>query len=83
MKNKKYYYVWIEGLEPKTGEKVKTLSKYDYDITTKMGDALRILKEDKDEMALVLRQMGVAKWALTNAFIETSYAPKGTLHKFD
>ena len=78
-----YYIIWIEGICWKTGEKVKSFSKYDYDITTKMGDALRIKKQDKDEATLVLSMMGVADWALTNAFISTSYAPKGTLHTFE
>ena len=79
---KKYYIIWIEGCTWKRGEKVKSFSKYDYDITTKMGDALRIKQEDKEEAALVLSMMGVADWALTNAFIPSSYAPKGTLYKF-
>lgn len=75
-----YYVVWIEGIEPKNGEKIeKILPKHTY--TTSMAKAMRVLPEHREIVRDILRSKGIAKWALENCFVRTSYAPKGTLFK--
>lgn len=73
-----YYVVWIEGLEPKTGEKIhKILPEHTY--TTSMAKAMRVLPEHRETVLSILRERGVSEWALRNCFSRTNYAPKGTL----
>ncbi len=75
-----YYVVWIEGLEPKTGEKIhKLLPEHTY--TTSMTKAMRVLPEHREVVKAILRERGIAEWTLNNCFAKTSYAPKGTLFK--
>lgn len=76
-----FYVVWIEGVEPKKGEKVLSLDSEDYEITTSMTQAMRILPKDRGIVKEMLREKGVAKWALENCFVRVNYAPKGTLLK--
>ena len=38
----RYYYIWIEGLSAKFGEKIKTLDANNHTYTLKMSDALRV-----------------------------------------
>jgi len=83
-KRSKYYIIWIEGFEPKAGEKVKTLSNTSFDYTTKMMDAMRIRECDIPNMKHYMKRHGIADWVIesNNTFIRTSYVPKGTLYKF-
>lgn len=77
-----YYIIWIEGFNYKTGDKVKSFDKDGSIIYThKMTDALRIRKEDIEGMRNKLRRIGIADWAVDspNTFVETHYAPKGTV----
>jgi hypothetical protein len=75
-----YYVVWIEGLEPKTGEKIhKLLPEHNY--TTSMTKAMRVLPEHRELVKDILRERGIAEWALNKCFVKTNYAPKGTLFK--
>ena len=80
-----YYIVWIEGFNYKTGDKIKTFDK-DGDIvyTHKMKEAMRVKKEDVSTMREKLRMLGIAQWAVDspNTFVETHYAPKGTIAQF-
>jgi len=76
-----YYVVWIEGLEPISGEKIKTLTETEHDYTTKMTEALRVKAEDLELVRRILRNSGVAEWALRNCFHKVHYAPKNTLYK--
>ena len=76
-----YYIVWIEGVESKNGEKVLSLDSDDYEITTSMTQAMRVLPEDRLQVQERLRELGVAEWALLNCFVRVNYAPKGTLLK--
>jgi len=82
----KYYYIWIEGLSPKRGEKVHCiLGKYDYDITTSMSDAMRVKPEHIHIMKDYLKRHGVADWVLESheTFVPINYAPTGTVFKPD
>lgn len=73
-----YFVVWIEGLEPKAGEKIhKLLPEHTY--TTSMTKAMRVLPEHREIVRSILRERGIAEWALNNCFSRTNYAPKGTL----
>lgn len=80
----KRYIIWIEGLEPKYGEKVRSFTpdgKINY--TTKMTKALRVRDIDLPYMRNKLERAGIARWVLEGrVFVETSYTPKGTLLKF-
>ena len=78
-----YYVVWIEGIEPRSGEKIKTLTETEHDYTTKMTEALRVKAKDLDLVKRILRNSGVAEWALNNCFHKVHYAPKGTLYNPD
>ena len=85
MSKPKYYYVWIEGLSPKRGEKLKQFieshRQEDYVITTRMSDAMRVKPEDVETVKEKLRSLGVADWVLDslNTFIPIKYAPAGTV----
>ena len=76
-----YHYVWIEGLSPKRGEKLKSLTDTGYDITTKMSDAMRVKPHDLHIIKAYLKRHGVAKWVLKNyeSFPTIKYAPAGTI----
>lgn len=76
MKNK-YFFIWVEGLCPKTGEKIKSITYTDHEYTTKMMKALRVKEEDKNHVKKRLVIQGVSEKYVT--FIPTSYAPKGTI----
>ncbi len=79
--NKEYYVVWIEGIEPVNGEKILSLDDGVNEYTTSMTQALRILPEDREQVKEILRDRGVAGWALNNCMVRTNYAPKGTIFK--
>jgi hypothetical protein len=86
MKKKKYFIIWIEGLEYRDGEKVKTLTDTGVSYTTKMTEAMRIRECDIHHMKDYMKRHGFASWCInetgSRTFIPTSYAPKGTLYKF-
>ena len=86
MKRTQYYFIWIEGFGPKDGEKVKSFngdSPGSIEYTTRMMDALRIKKHQIPEVRERLERLQIASWVTDspNTFVETSYAPKGTLLK--
>lgn len=83
MANTKYYYVWIEGLSPKRGEKLKNFIDYDYTITTRMSDAMRVKPEHLYIVKDKLSRLGVADWVLDslNTFVPINYAPAGTVFR--
>lgn len=76
-----YYYVWIEGMSPRSGEYVQSLTDTGYDVTRKISEALRVKKEDIPTLKQYLSRHGVADWVLDNpmSFVRTSYALSGTL----
>jgi hypothetical protein len=77
----KYYIVWIEGLEPRDGEKIKSLTDFGIKYTTKMTQAMRVKEDDIPFMKDYMKRHGIASWVIDspNTFIRTSYVPKGTL----
>jgi len=80
-----YYIVWIEGFNYKTGDKIKHFDKDGRIVYThKMQEAMRVKKEDIETMKAKLRRLQIADWAIDspNTFVETHYAPKGTLCQF-
>ena len=86
MKRKKYYIIWIEGLEYKCGEKIMGITDKGFTYTLDMTKALRIREKDIPLMKDLMQRFGIAQWVITESssrtFIPTSYAPKGTLYKF-
>jgi len=82
IRNAKYFFVWIEGFEPKTGEKIKHFrDDGSIEYTLEMMDAMRVRRKDIPVVEEKMRRHGVANWVLEsqNTFIGTSYAPKGTI----
>ena len=81
IQNAKYFYVWVEGIEPKGGEKIKRFNQDgSIEYTLNMLEAMRVRKKDVGAVKIAMRQAGVADWVLEgNTFISTSYAPKGTI----
>jgi hypothetical protein len=77
------YVVWIEGIEPKNGEKIVSLDRYNHEYTLSMTQAMRVLPEHKEMVKSLLREQGVSKWALENCFARVNYAPKGTIFNPD
>jgi len=83
MKNAKYFYVWVEGFEPKTGEKIKFFrNDGSIEYTSEMMNAMRVRKKDINTVEEKMHKHGIANWVLEsqNTFIGTSYAPKGTIY---
>jgi hypothetical protein len=77
---KKYFIVWIEGLEYFDGEKIKSFTDTGVNYTTKMTEAIRVKKDGIPEVKAYLKRHGFADWVINgNTFIGTSYAPKGTI----
>jgi hypothetical protein len=82
LKPAKYFIVWIEGIEPKGGEKIKHFRKDgSIEYTLDMMDAMRVKSKDIPNVKSKMETAGVANWVLEgNTFIRTSYAPKGTIY---
>lgn len=80
-KSHPYYYIWIEGIDCRSGEKIKSMYDRKIQYTTKITEALRIRITDKEEMKSILLNMGIAKWCVDsdNTFVRTSYAPAGSI----
>ena len=49
---KKYFIVWIEGLDYFNGEKIKSFTNTGVDYTLKMTEAIRVKKDDIPEVIL-------------------------------
>jgi hypothetical protein len=82
IKNAAYFFVWVEGFEPKTGEKIKHFKEDgSIEYTCEMMDAMRVKRKDIPAVEEKMRQHGIAKFVMDspNTFIGTSYAPKGTV----
>lgn len=81
-KKTQYYFLWVEGLSPKRGEKIKTLDNSDHTYTLKMSEALRVKAEDRGHVEDLLVSQGVSSWVFEQeSWIKTNYAPKGTIYK--
>jgi len=84
-KMKNLYFIWIEGLEPKTGEKVNSFRYspergHEIEYTTRMMSALRVTEDQLPIVRDLLKDCHVADWVLKGrVFISTSYCPKNTL----
>ena len=76
-----YYYIWVEGIGPRNGEKIKSMHNREFQYTTKITEAMRIRIQDKEEMKSIMLNWGIAKWVVDNpnTFVRTSYSPKGCL----
>jgi len=87
MNKPKFYIVWIEGISPRFGEKLKQFieshRQEDYIITTRMTKAMRVKPQDVEEVKEKLKNIGVSNWCLENphTFFPTRYAPSGTIFK--
>ena len=79
----RYYIVWIEGLEYKNGEKVKSLTDTGLSYTTKMTEAMRIREKDIPFMLDYMKRHDIADWVINSptTFISTIYVPNGSLLK--
>lgn len=75
----KYYIVWVEGLEYKTGEKIKCFNnKGETVYTCRMMNAMRVKEKDIPLVKSMMKDAGVSDWVIDspNTFIRTSYVPK-------
>lgn len=79
--NKEFYVVWIEGISPDRGEKILSLKNGNHTYTLSMGKAMRVLPKDRETVKEILRNQGIANWALENCMVRTNYAPAGTIFK--
>jgi hypothetical protein len=81
VKDAKYFFVWVEGIEPKGGEKIKHFrNDGSIEYTLNMTEAMRVRRKDIGAVKFKMERAGVANWVLEgNTFISTSYAPKGTI----
>jgi hypothetical protein len=80
-----YFIVWVEGLNYKTGEKIKTFDDSKGIVyTSKMTEAMRIKPDKIPDMKRKLRALGVSEWVIESedTFVKTKYAPKNTLWNF-
>jgi len=78
-----YCYIWVEGLSPERGEKISAVTDNGFEYTTKITESIRIRKNDLERFKRLMKSFGIADWVINgNAFIPTSYAPKGTLYNF-
>ena len=81
-----YYVIWVEGLNPRHGEKIERF-RLDNTIeyTCKMSQAMRILEKDIPAMREKLKDFRLADWVIDSGrtFVKTHYAPKGTLYKLN
>lgn len=77
------YIIWIEGIEYKDGDKIKSINEKGITYTTRMMGAMRINKKDIPKMREWMREHHIADWVINgNTFIKTNYTPKGTLYTF-
>lgn len=86
MKKKRYYLIYVEGIDWFGGEKIKSITDKGFTYTLQVTEALRIRERDIPFMKNLMRRFGIADWVIdetsSRTFIPTSYAPKGTLYKF-
>lgn len=74
----KYYIIWVEGLNWKKGEKVRSISSFrGVKYTVWMMKTMRVKLEDISLVRNWLIEIGVAPSYIT--FVPTSYAPAGTV----
>lgn len=78
------YIIWIEGLEYKDGEKIKTINENGAFYTRKITKAMRIKESDIPAMKEWMRCHNFANWVIEGnyTFIKTTYTPKNTLFTF-
>ena len=76
-----YFIIWVEGLSPERGEKVKHITAEGIEYTLKMTDALRVREKHLPMIKMMLGERHIANWVIDNpnSFVKTHYAPKGTL----
>ena len=74
-----YYIIWIEGLTPKTGEKLKAFDESCREYTVYMTEAMRVREDDREPLMKELKRLGMN--ISLDDFIPTSYVPSGTLWK--
>lgn len=81
-KKARYYMIWVEGLNPRDGKKVLSISNNRIEYTTLMSKALRVKARDLPDFVERLKPF-VADWILDNlaTYIPTEYAKKGTIWK--
>jgi hypothetical protein len=80
---RKYFIIWIDGLGP-SRELIKSIDGDSYEYTNSATQAMRITEKDIPKMKEWMEKQYFADWCIRSpkTFIPTSYAPKGTLHKF-
>lgn len=85
MSKTQYYFIWIEGLTPRSGEKIESIVKdpdgeISVEYTTMMTKALRVKGSDRSLVRDLLIEYGcIVKDYIT--FVPTNYAPAGTVFK--
>jgi len=75
----KYFYVWIEGICPRTGEKIASFNDDGIVYTTKITESLRFRWDQKNALIDKLNEIGIADWCIDNdnTYVPTKYTPCG------
>lgn len=76
----KLYIIWIEGIDYRTGDKIKSFTDQGFEYTTKLTEAMRVKQSDLTKVRGYLKRHGIADFCLNSStlFTRTTYAPKGT-----
>lgn len=78
----KYYIIWVEGLEYKTGEKIKCFNSEGETVyTCRMMNAMRVKESDIKSAKDSMKRAGISDWVIDspNTFVRTNYAPKTSI----
>jgi hypothetical protein len=90
MKKEQLYIVWIEGLTPRTGEKIKAFKEDKNGVpfteyTTKVREALRVKESDVPAFKQYLRDQEFSDWTIdsVNTFVKVHNSVLAKIWKVD
>lgn len=80
MSTPRYYIIWIEGFDVRSGEKILSISDDGIEYTTSMSRALRVKPRDLLDFVERIRPF-VSEWVIKSpsTYVPTEYAKKGTI----
>jgi hypothetical protein len=79
-----YYIIWVEGLSPENGEKIKSIDLFHgVKYTVKMTEALRVREKHLPLIKEIMKLMNIANFVTDSprTYVKTHYAPAGTLFR--
>lgn len=83
MTKKKFFIVWVDGLG-RGREYIQAIGDAGASYTRLLTEAMRIEEKDVEAMKSWMKTNHISQWVIDSpdTFVRTSYAPKGTLHRF-